>query len=49
VADRTHLVTGHGAWGVTLGPASARAVARAVLGEVDAIPTELAAARFGPP
>jgi glycine/D-amino acid oxidase-like deaminating enzyme len=49
VADRVYLVTGHGAWGVTLGPASARAVARTVLGEADAIPPELAAARFGEP
>jgi glycine/D-amino acid oxidase-like deaminating enzyme len=45
--DRIHLVTGHGAWGVTLGPASAQAVARTVLGASDAIPPELAAARFG--
>jgi glycine/D-amino acid oxidase-like deaminating enzyme len=49
VADRVHLVTGHGAWGVTLGPASAQAVAQAVLGQADAIPPELAAARFGEP
>ena len=49
VSDRVHLVTGHGAWGVTLGPASARAVARTLLGETDAIPPELAAARFGEP
>ena len=48
VADGVHLVTGHGAWGVTLGPASGRLVARAVLGE-DEIPPELAAARFGTP
>jgi glycine/D-amino acid oxidase-like deaminating enzyme len=49
VADRIYVVTGHGPWGVTLGPASARAVARTVLGETDAIPPELSAARFGNP
>ena len=49
VAERIFLVTGHGAWGVTLGPASARAVARTVLGETDAIPPELSATRFGDP
>jgi D-hydroxyproline dehydrogenase subunit beta len=49
VADGVHLVTGHGAWGVTLGPASARLVARSLLGAEDAIPPELAAARFGSP
>jgi D-hydroxyproline dehydrogenase subunit beta len=49
VDDGIFLVTGHGAWGITLGPASARAVARTVLGEADAIPPELSAARFGDP
>ena len=49
VADGVYLVTGHGAWGVTLGPASAEAVARTVLGEAGAIAPELAAARFGDP
>ena len=48
IDDRLHLVTGHGAWGVTLGPASGRLVANAVFGE-DEIPPELAAARFGAP
>jgi D-amino-acid dehydrogenase len=47
VADRLHVVTGHGAWGVTLGPASGRLVAEALLGMGDGIPPELAAARFG--
>jgi glycine/D-amino acid oxidase-like deaminating enzyme len=47
--DGLHLVTGHGPWGITLGPASARLVADAVLGGEDAIPPELAAGRFGPP
>jgi glycine/D-amino acid oxidase-like deaminating enzyme len=40
-----HLATGHGAWGVTLGPASARIVAAGVLGEPGKIPPELAAGR----
>jgi D-hydroxyproline dehydrogenase subunit beta len=44
-----YLVTGHGAWGVTLGPGSARLVANAVMGSGDEIPPELRAARFGAP
>jgi glycine/D-amino acid oxidase-like deaminating enzyme len=43
--DGLHLATGHGAWGVTLAPASAALVAGAVLGDPDAIPPALAAAR----
>jgi glycine oxidase len=41
-----HLLTGHGAWGISLGPASARLVAEAVLGERNGIAPELAAARY---
>jgi glycine/D-amino acid oxidase-like deaminating enzyme len=37
-----HVATGHGAWGVSLGPGSARRVAAAVLGDAEAIPPELA-------
>jgi glycine/D-amino acid oxidase-like deaminating enzyme len=48
VADDLHLVTGHGPWGVTLGPGSARLVARSLL-HGEEIPPELAAARFGAP
>ncbi len=44
-----HLVTGHGAWGISLGPASARLVAEGVLEGSARIPPELAAARFGAP
>jgi glycine/D-amino acid oxidase-like deaminating enzyme len=40
-----HLATGHGPWGVSLGPGSARRVAAAVLGEPGTIPPELAAGR----
>jgi glycine/D-amino acid oxidase-like deaminating enzyme len=44
-----HLLTGHGPWGLSLGPGSARLVAAAVVGEAAAIPAELAAGRFGSP
>ena len=47
LADGLHVVTGHGAWGVTLGPGSAKLVADVLLGMRDAIPPELRAARFG--
>jgi len=42
------VAAGHGPWGVSLGPGSARLVADAVLGRPAAIAPELAAARFGP-
>lgn len=41
-----HLLTGHGAWGISLGPASARLVADGVLGRGDVIAPELAAGRY---
>ena len=44
-----YLVTGHGAWGVTLGPGSARLVVDEIMGGGDGIPPELRAARFGAP
>jgi glycine/D-amino acid oxidase-like deaminating enzyme len=47
--DGVHLITGHGPWGVSLGPGSAQAVVNGVLGDDRAIPPELAAARFGAP
>ena len=40
------VATGHGPWGISLGPGSARLVADAVLGRDAAIPPALAAARF---
>jgi glycine/D-amino acid oxidase-like deaminating enzyme len=46
--DGLHLITGHGPWGVSLGPASARLVADGVLGRPAGIPPELAAARWRP-
>ena len=48
VDEGVHVVTGHGAWGVTLGPASAELVTRALL-HGEEIPPELAASRFGRP
>jgi D-amino-acid dehydrogenase len=45
VADGVHVVSGHGAWGITLGPGSAKLVADALLGRGDAIPDELRADR----
>jgi D-hydroxyproline dehydrogenase subunit beta len=47
--DGLYLLTGHGPWGITLGPGSARVVADAVLGRPAAIPAEVSAARFGAP
>lgn len=47
--DGLHLLTGHGPWGITLGPGSARVVADALLGRPVEIPAELSAARFGAP
>jgi D-amino-acid dehydrogenase len=48
IGENMHLVTGHGAWGITLGPGSAQLVVRAMTGG-DEIPPELRAARFGAP
>jgi glycine/D-amino acid oxidase-like deaminating enzyme len=45
IADGLFVASGHGPWGVSNGPGSARLVADAVLGR-DEIPPELAAARF---
>jgi glycine/D-amino acid oxidase-like deaminating enzyme len=47
--DGVHLITGHGPWGISLGPGSAQAVVRGVLGDGAAIAPELAAARFSAP
>jgi glycine/D-amino acid oxidase-like deaminating enzyme len=46
---RLHVAAGHGLWGISLGPGSARLVADAVLGRDGAIPPELDARRFGAP
>jgi glycine/D-amino acid oxidase-like deaminating enzyme len=42
------VCAGHGPWGISTGPASARLVADAILGHEPVIPTELDPARFGP-
>jgi D-hydroxyproline dehydrogenase subunit beta len=41
------VCAGHGAWGISTGPASARIVADEILGQTPAIPAELDPARFG--
>ena len=41
------VAAGHGPWGISLGPGSARLVADAILGRTVVIPPELATARFG--
>jgi len=47
VAAGLHVASGHGPWGISLGPGSAQLVADALLGRRSgAIPPELAAARF---
>jgi glycine/D-amino acid oxidase-like deaminating enzyme len=46
LTDGIHLLTGHGPWGITLGPGSARLVTDALLGRAAEIPPELAATRF---
>lgn len=48
IGDGLYVVTGHGAWGITLGPGSAQLVVRAMTAG-DGIPPELQAARFGAP
>ena len=40
------MASGHGAWGISLGPGSAELVAAAILGDDGGIPAELAASRF---
>jgi glycine/D-amino acid oxidase-like deaminating enzyme len=42
------VCAGHGPWGISTGPASARLVADAMLGRSPAIPAALDPARFGP-
>jgi glycine/D-amino acid oxidase-like deaminating enzyme len=47
--DGLYVCAGHGPWGISTGPGSARLVADLVLGRRPAIPAELDAARFGSP
>jgi len=44
--DGLWIAAGHGPWGISAGPASARLVADAVLGRAE-VPAELSASRFG--
>jgi glycine/D-amino acid oxidase-like deaminating enzyme len=44
--DNLAVASGHGAWGVTLGPASARLVADQLLGRPVEIPPALRVTRF---
>ena len=46
--DGLFLAAGHGPWGISLGPGSARLVADAALGRPAAIPAALDARRLGP-
>ena len=41
------IAAGHGPWGISTGPGSARLVVEAILGHAPAIPAELDVARFG--
>jgi D-hydroxyproline dehydrogenase subunit beta len=45
VRDGVYVAAGHGPWGISVGPASARLVADAILGRGDPIPAALDAAR----
>jgi glycine/D-amino acid oxidase-like deaminating enzyme len=49
--DGLWVAAGHGLWGISTGPGSARLVANAILGlgDVGALPPELAVGRFGTP
>jgi D-amino-acid dehydrogenase len=46
--DNLYVCAGHGPWGISTGPASARMVSDLMLGRESAIPVELAPERFGP-
>ena len=45
--DGLFVAAGHGPWGISTGPATARMIADLVLGRPAGIPSELAPARFG--
>jgi len=45
--DRVLVAAGNGPWGISTGPATARMIADLVLGDDAAVPTTLAANRFG--
>jgi glycine/D-amino acid oxidase-like deaminating enzyme len=45
--DGTYVAAGHGPWGISTGPATARLIADLILGNGPAIPAAIATARFG--
>jgi D-amino-acid dehydrogenase len=45
--DGLYICAGHGPWGISTGPGSARIVADLMLGRAPAVPPEVSAARFG--
>jgi len=47
--DGLYVCAGHGAWGISTGPASARLIVDEILGRAPDIPRELDPARFGVP
>jgi glycine/D-amino acid oxidase-like deaminating enzyme len=47
--DRVFVAAGHGPWGISTGPATARLISDLVLGNESAIPAALDPARFGVP
>ncbi|HYM83301.1 MAG TPA: FAD-dependent oxidoreductase [Candidatus Dormibacteraeota bacterium] len=47
--ERAYVCAGHGAWGISTGPESARLVAELILGRAPEIPAELDPRRFGSP
>jgi glycine/D-amino acid oxidase-like deaminating enzyme len=49
VGERLYVCAGHGPWGISIGPASARLAADLILGRDAPIAPELDAARFGAP
>jgi len=49
VGDGLYVCAGHGPWGISIGPASARLVADVILGRGAVVAPELDAARFGAP
>jgi len=48
IDEAVYVASGHGAWGITLGPASARLVADLMLGRPAEIPPALDVGRFSP-
>jgi glycine/D-amino acid oxidase-like deaminating enzyme len=46
--ERAFVAAGHGPWGISTGPGSARLVVDAILGAGPPLDAELDAARFGP-